>query len=612
MRFVSPFSSSRPFVALLALLAVNTGLFWLNVATFGAAQDGLRSSDLYDVIVAGSEPEGVAAAVAAAEAGARTLLVSQDPKVGGLFVLGQMNSLDLRTSPFNFQQGFFERWWRTVGRGHAFDVARAEAAFQAFLNDAGVTVRLGAKGLEPVTEGGAVVGVRAGGEVFYAPQVVDATAEMDLAAAAGAGYSVGFASLGLEARMADTLVFRIDGVDWRALQQGIRARGKAYASVDERVAWGHFGGYPAAYEAAEEGIRLRGLNLGLQDDGSLLVNALLIYGIDPFDPASVAAGRARAEREAPRIVDYLKAELPGFARARFGGVAPELYVRESRHLRAECTLTVDDVLDNRVDERAVAAGGYPLDVQTLTPFDNGYVYGAPEIYGVPLCVTVPKGLNGLWVVGKAAGFDPIAASSARVVPLGMAVGEAVGVAAARAARLGLGPAELAADAEQLRAVRQQLLGRGAYLPPVQARPPVGPYLHPAYRAYRLLLSRGLAVGGYDNDPKLDEPVSALSYVYLLSNVGQRFFADPALGQALVARFAGATTPLSPELALDITHSAACGLGTCPGVGWSALEAAGLVPPGFAPSQQLTRGEMYLLAAAVAGLEQDTSLARRGP
>lgn len=563
----------------------------------------------YDVIVVGSEPEGVIAAVAAAESGAHTLLITEDEILGGLFVLGAMNSLDLRTQPFLYQQGLFERWWRAVGREHSFDVVRAEAAFVRMLADAGVVVRTGAPGLSPVVSGGLVSGVRvadtnlAAGGVIRAPHIVDATADMDFAALAGAAYSLGFTSLGLDARMADTLVFRIDGVDWSALERGVRARGKQYASVDDYVAWGHFGGYPAAYEPVETGLRLRGLNLGRQEDGSVLVNALLVYGVDPFDPVSVAEGQARAEREAPRVVEYLR-ELPGFHNARFGGVASRLYLRETRHLSALCTLSADDILDNRVTNQDVAAGGYPLDVQTLTPYDSGFVYGTPDIYGVRLCVSVPKHIHSVWVVGKAAGYDPIAASSARVVPFGMAVGEAVGVAAALGARRGLLPRDVATQPATIRTVRESLLARGAYLPRVSARFPVGPTGNPHYHDYRLMLRRGLAVGGYGNEPGLEAPVTALSYVYLLSNVGQRFLSSSSLGQSLVARYPDSAAPLSPAQALAITQDAACQLGYCVEASWEALKAAGLAPASFAPGAVLTRGEMYALAAGVARLQPD--------
>ena len=566
----------------------------------------------YDVIVVGSEPEGVAAAVAAAESGAATLLITEDAIIGGLFVLGAMNSLDLRTKPFNLQQGLFERWWQAVGRGHSFDVVRAEAVFVQMLRDAGVLVRTGAPALTPIMEGNAVTGVSVGdgsttaSGIITAPHIIDATSEMDFATAAGAPYSFGFSALGHPERMADTLVFRINGINWGALKAGIEARGKGYASVDDFVAWGHFGGHPAAYQALEEGIRLRGLNLGRQEDGSALVNALLIYGIDPFDPESVADGKARAEREAPRIIEYLKQDLPGFENARFGGVAQQLYIRETRHLQAQCTLTADDVLDNRVSPYDVAAGGYPLDVQTLTPNDSGYVFGAPEIYGVQLCVNVPAGLENLWVVGKAAGYDAIAASSARVVPFGMALAEAVGVAAAQGVRIGQSPSQLIKDLNTVQTVRQTLLARGAYLPEFVSREPVGPHTHPSYGDYRLMLSRGLAVGGYNNDPDLDKPMVAISYVYLLSNVGQRFHATKELKQSLTERFPRNDAPLSSEAALNITHEAACALGVCLYNSWDALKSVGLVPRDFYPSDTLTRGEMYTLAAGIARLETVSS------
>jgi hypothetical protein len=566
----------------------------------------------YDVIVVGSEPEGITAAVAAAQEGASVLLVTRDTRVGGLFITGEMNSLDLRLTPVNYQRGLFVDWWERVGRGHSFDVALAGQAFNDMLAEAGVQVVLDAGEpvpLFPVSAAGEAllagpVGIQLADTNIFSTQIIDATSEADFAASAGAVFTFGFESLGLNARMADTLVFRITGVDWKLLQAGIRARGHGYASVDNHVAWGHFGGYPARFEALEEGIRLRGLNMGRQQDGSLLVNALLIHGIDPFDPASVADGKARAEREAPRIIEYLKAELPGFGNARYGGAAESLYIRETRHLQALCQLTANDVLDNRVTSQAIAAGGYPLDVQVLTAADNGYVFGTPVIYGVELCMTVPADLQNVWLAGKAAGYDPIAASSARVVPFGMVIGEAVGVAAARAARLGVTPAQLARDEVQLGQVRERLLQRGAYLPPVRERDPVGPFNNVNHDAYRLLLSRGLALGGYDNDPQLSDDSLAISYVYMLSNVGRRFLDNTELGPDLVANFQYSSEPLTGEIAARITAFAACRLERCVEAAWSELQSAGFSSRSYDAAQVLTRGEMYSLAASFARLARE--------
>lgn len=554
-----------------------------------------------DVLVYGSEPEAISAAVSAAEQGASVVLVTPDPKVGGLFVMGQMNSLDLRTEPVLLQRGFFERWWDRVGRGSAFDVPEAEAAFEDLLAEAGVQVIRQAENIEALTSQGRVIGLRFNGQSLNAKHIIDGSADAELAAQVGVPYSMGFASMGLAARMVDTLVFRIDGVNWREFQREIQRRGKDYAEVNDRVAWGHFGhNWIHEYQAQEEGIRLRGLNLGRQNDGSILVNALLIHGIDPFDAASRAEGMARATREASHILDLLSTEITAFANARLGGVAPALYIRETQHILATCTLTVDDVLGNVVTAKDVAAGGYPLDVQVLTPNDTGFVFGVPEVYGVQLCVTVPLGIGGLWVVGKAAGYDPLAASSARVVPFGMALAEAVGVAAARAGTQQ--PSAFIANDANIAAVRQILQQRGAYLAEIKPRNPSGPYQHEFFADFVTLRSKALALGGYNNDPQLDAPMPAIGYLYLLGNVAERFYRREGLAQILIDAVGFPEGALTPELALQLSQQAACSLEVtrqCDASNWSTWRAEGLAPSRFPPRQNLTRGEAYALAAALA-------------
>ena len=561
-----------------------------------------------DVVVVGSEPEAIVAAIAAAEEGARTLLVTQDERLGGLFVLGELTMLDLRTQPHDYQLGLFDRWWRRVGRGKAFDVIRAERAFEEMLAEAGVSVWRGVDEVRPLHDGvGTVTGVFVVGPDVHvlARQVVDGSADADLAAAAGAAFDLGWAAFGVDQRMADTLVFRLRGVDWDALERAARRHGHGYGTVRDDVAWGSFGGVQNGYRPVEPDLRLRGLNLGRQDDGSVLVNALLVFGIDPFDADSRAEGRERAAREAPRIVAYLAQHLPGFERAVFAGVAERLYVRETRHLRARCVLNAEDVFDNRVTHHDVAAGGYPLDAQSFTPHDSGIAFGVPDMYGGRLCMLLPQDLENVWVVGRSAGYDPVAYASARVVPFGMAMAEAAGVAAARAAAQGLRAAAVGSLPDHVAAVRARLAERGAYLPSVRPRPPIGPVAHPRYPDFRLLASRGLAGAGYDNDPGLEQPVSAASLAYMLQHVATRFHQRSDLGSRLIAtvqRAAGGDldAPLTAGIAAEVTYEAACALALCPSdASWTALAGAGLVPSAEAPSGTLTRAEMYGVAAAVA-------------
>lgn len=573
----------------------------------GGAAQAPATTVAVDVLVYGSEPEGVAAAVTAAEAGLNTLLITPHARIGGLFVLGELNMLDLRTQPFNYQHGIFDRWWRRVGHDEAFDVLRAERVFEDMLAEAGVQVWRSVGVVEPLVAGGRLMGVRLPETAWEvtARQTIDASADADLAAAAGAPFDFGFERFGVNQRMADTLVLNVAGVDWRQLTNAVRARGRAYANVKDTVAWGHFGGVPAAYEPQREGVRLRGLNLGLQDDGTVLVNALLLYDLDPLDPASRAAGRALGLAEGADMVAYLREHIPGFATASLSGAAADLYVRESRHLLAECVLSAADVFASVVTPFDVAAGGYPLDAQTYTPFDSGFVWGTPDIYGGRLCMMVTAGVENLWVVGRSAGYDPVAFSSARVVPFGMVMAEAAAVGAVLAIEHGVGSSQVATDSAHIVEVRARLARRGALLPELRPRPGIGPVNHPNYDAYVVLVSRGLAVGGYENDPRLDGPFGTASFAYLLSNVATRFFfADTAVGAQLVntaTELAPLEDPLGSAVAVELMRQAACALYGCPQeAGWRGLVEAGLAA-GTEPDVALTRGQAYELAAALARL-----------
>lgn len=575
------------------------------------AQLALGASNV-DVLVFGSEPEAVVAAVAAAEEGAATVLVSPANRLGGLFVQGELNVLDLKTQPHDYQLGLFDRWWSLVGRDEAFDVPAAEAAFRELLAQAGVTVYLGATDVVPlVVTPGVVTGATfttASGDraTVTASQLIDASGDADLAAAAGMGFDIGWRTFGVDQRMADTLVLNVVGVDWQALTAGVRERGRSYAIAKEWVVWGHFGGVPAAYQPTQPGMRLRGLNLGRQRDGTVLINALLLYGLDPLDPVSLADGRARALVEGEHIVAYLAQHVPGFAGARLAGAAETLYVRESRHLRASCVLSADDVFENRVTALDVAAGGYPMDAQSFTPHDSGFVYGVPEVYGGRLCMMVPSGgPAAMWVVGRSAGYDPVAFASARVVPFGMAMAEAAGVAAALSVRNDKLPQTAALDPVFIAAVRERLAARGAYLPGVVPRTAIGPAGAQHYDAFRVLVSRGLSVGGYDNDPRLGTDVSSLSFAYLLSNVAARFYYRPEVGQELVdtaieAAGGDGSVPLTADVAAATMYKAVCLLARCPpAADWQGLSQAGYTWTATAPVLPLNRGEGYALAAALA-------------
>lgn len=463
----------------------------------------------YDLVVYGATPQGITAAVAAAQEGLKVALVEPGRGVGGVLTQGWLATLDVaKDGEGLLQGGLFRTFYRLVGGEASFDVKRAEDVFLGMLREAGVEVRL-EEPLDGVEVAAArILALKTPKATYQAPYFVDASDTAELAFRAGASFTLGREDTGLDRRtMAATLVFRLEGVPWGAVFLALNYEGQVRrtgAGAWGRSGWG-FGELVRGYVASDlSRYALRGLNLARQDDGTLLVNALLLFGLEGLDPWDLERKRQEAAGEVERVVAFLREKDPLlFGTARLAGVAPALYLRESRHLKALYRLRAEEVLLGQDFPDAVALGGYPLDGQAYFPGETPYLLGTPAPYGVPFRTLVPRELANLLVVSQAAGFDNVAAFSARVVPLQMALGEAAGVAVARlrlAPQVGLGRVplgsfqEFAASPGALQSLRQRLWERGARLSSKEkGRVEAGGV---GYREAVSLLRRGLFAGPY--------------------------------------------------------------------------------------------------------------------
>lgn len=430
-----------------------------------------------DVLVYGATPAGVSVAVAAAREGARVTLIEPTRWIGGVLTCGGLNTLDMsrdgRTGEL-LTRGFFETFHAALGRPSSLTVTDTAATLLRFASRAGVRVVTGVRATTAVVRGGRVTEVRLRSDrgaagVVRAAQVVDATDDAELAALAGARFTLGREDTGLDRRMmAATLVFRVGGVSWTNVRFGVWRHQLEHSSermgADTTSAYG-FSTVTRRYRPSDPArFALRGLNMGRQKDGSVLVNALQVYGVDGTNLADVARARRDGEREARRVVAFLRDSLPSlFARATFEGAAPCLYVRESRHLLGLTRLSALDVVYGRTFADTVALGSYPLDGQRYRPEERPLMMGHPLAYGVPLSTTIPKDLTNVWVASRSASFDAAAAFSARTVPVQMALGEAVGVASTWAWRANVTNRAVVRDETRLAALLARLREVGAKL-----------------------------------------------------------------------------------------------------------------------------------------------------
>jgi len=474
----------------------------------------------FDLIVVGGEPEGIAAAVSASRNGLTVLLIEDDHALGGLMTLGKLNFIDMNHGRDGtlLTQGIFKEFYDRVG-GTAYDVNEAIGVFQDMVDkQRSIVLKLNTEIVEPIKDGNKLLGVKVKeeGQIkdYYGKRLVDATTDADLAAASGVPYTFAGEDIGEKDRqMGVTLVFELTNIDWNQVVKYLKNDGNDGTGATNKSAWGYTDeGF--SYEPKDEFMRLRGFNAARQDNGNVLINALVIFGVDALDPESKKEGIERAKKELEYIMPYVREKFIGFENAELVGTAEQLYIRESRHIIGEYQLTIDDVLENKYHWDSIAIGSYPVDVQPTVKQRWGTIIGNPDRYSIPFRSIVPLEIENLLVVGRSASYKSLAAGSARVIPIGMCEGEAAGVAAAYSINNVISFKAMTNSEEAVKTVQDKLIAQGAYLKPFSIKEPA--MNHWAYEGVKVIRGLGLLDGGYNNDYRLEEPMGKWRFQNLIN------------------------------------------------------------------------------------------------
>ena len=525
----------RILIVMLAMLALVSGIFEMHTLDTYANE---RTKN-YDVVVFGSDPEGVAAASSAAKNGLKTLMVDFGRQVpGGLYTLGWLNMIDFNYAPDNensifdtrfypenyLNHGIFDRFCKLIGKRKAFDINAARRAFETILSESGAEVVFtddnsfdyiydSKSKLSQIT-----LNKDTNPEHISAKVVIDCTPNDDIAMRAGAKFLEGKEDLGLKNQyQATTLVFKIDGLDWDKVKENLNYDDDPNTGASGTSAWGYEEMFNCPVDNPK--MQMRGLNLGLQDDGTVLINAFQIFDMDPYDKEADEQIRLQArERIQKDVVPYMRNNLKGFENINFVDVAPEFYFRETRHLIAKETLTAEAVFDNSFPKNFIASGSYPIDIQAKKKGDSGTILSGTRPYGISAGMMIPEHADGIFVPSKCAGFDSVAFGSARTVPVLMGMGEAAGVMSKVIIDNNIGVSEISGNDKLLLMTRNMLFDQGVRLVEYQNSNPVeGSY---AKEQIKYLRSRALLSMNYDNNYRLEEKASYKSLesmLYLLEN-----------------------------------------------------------------------------------------------
>jgi ribulose 1,5-bisphosphate synthetase/thiazole synthase len=420
--------------------------------------EAARSLDVVletDILVVGSGPGGLAAALSAARAGARTALIDRNGCFGGnITQVGVEGFAWYRHEKTVDCEGIgieFEQRARKMGAAmpepqslsHALDAEMFKWVADVLVQEAGVTPLLHRLGVAPLMENGIIQGVitesKAGREAILAKRVIDATGDADIATRAGAPVR----KSPREEMMAVSVMFSMSGVNKHRFIEAVKADPQTYADWSGNDTWDYettgkedklFSPFlrKPFKQALAAGIIPQSLSTiagtwgSVSDQGDLTyLNLVHVPQIDGTDPNDLTLGEMRGRREAIYALEALRGFMPGCEQAKLRNFGMTLGVRDTRKIDAHYNLTGNDVREQgRFDD---AIGIFP-------EFIDGYgiliLPTTGRYWQLPYRALLPQGVGNLLVAGRCIGGDKISHASARNMMCCTVSGQGAGVAAA--------------------------------------------------------------------------------------------------------------------------------------------------------------------------------------
>jgi hypothetical protein len=469
----------------------------------------------YDVVIAGGGTSGVAAAIASARVGAKTLLIERVGAIGG-----QMN---VSGPPgFAYAYMFNRRGQKIIGgimeetharllkAGHALPHItpkfRGSYVFSyvdpdwwglmmfEMMTENKVDLMLHSLVVDVVKEGNVVKGVivenTSGRQVVYGKVVIDCTGEGDISVRAGAPYEI----LPKDKLQPHTISFTMDGVNWDKAFTYIKQNLDNFSFIrflsNPQLGWTKeqlydalrnlkdvtelgevMGYYSQMKEALSKGEWHPYSGVGYfitpREGGVIQAHfqhSSQVPNCDPTDVRDLTAAEVEARRQIVIAAKFVRKYIPGFENAYVTRVCPEIRIRESRRIMGDYVLTATDVVESRkfydgIGKSAFPEGGHHVasnDTLLRVP-SEGYPHDGGS-HDIPYRCLVPRDVENLLIAGKHISTDRD--SYQRFLMQTMVTGQAAGVAAALCAMKNITPRKLEQDVTELQAI---LVKQGAIL-----------------------------------------------------------------------------------------------------------------------------------------------------
>jgi hypothetical protein len=401
-----------------------------------------------DVLVIGSGPGGLSAALASARTGVETMLVERYGCFGGVITQSMIGTLAwYRTKACTVDAGGigveFEQRAKAMNASLSvfhFEIVDTEIfkfIADQMVKEAGIIPLLHCTIVDVIMAGNAVRGVitesKSGRQVILAKQVIDATGDADIAYRAGVP-----CRMDLKEKLEEVSVnFGCSGVDVDKFLT------YTFSNPSSIADWGDDSGekesdefstfllepFQKAREAGEipeTPTRLQSYWSSSTDAGEVTsLNAVHMPNIDGTDVRDLTKAEMEGRQYVMWAVEALKKYTPGFEKARLKNMGASLGVRETRKIEGAYHLTEHDVLNQAHFDDSIGICPEFLDGNHIAVMPSTGRY-----FHVPFGITLPRKVENLLVAGRCVAGDKVSHAAIRQMMCCTVTGQGAGVAAA--------------------------------------------------------------------------------------------------------------------------------------------------------------------------------------